>query len=236
MNSSLFIVASTNPTLGKSAQLELWLIFQELLKELDSLKLEFNRKDLEILKSTASQDQLKMIQSALTAKDRLVHSNQALVIKLAEQYSNSALTKAELIQQGNLGLMRAMVKFIPKKNAKFSSYAYFWIKALIFEALYQIDPIYIPPRVKKEMKQSYSYVSLDKESRTWEVADHSDRSTVDEVMLSLNEREREVLKLGFNLDGTGGSLSLALALGCSLESAQQEMDATITKAKILSKI
>lgn len=70
------------------------------------------------------------------AAQKLVTSNLRLVVKIALDYSNIWMQNLlDLIQEGNLGLIRAVEKYNPKKNVKFSYYASFWIKAFIIKHL-----------------------------------------------------------------------------------------------------
>ncbi len=62
------------------------------------------------------------------AEEKLITSNLRLVIRLAKRYSNNNSQILELIQEGNIGLMKAARHFSKKFNVRFSSYAVFWIK------------------------------------------------------------------------------------------------------------
>ncbi|MGV2830554.1 sigma-70 family RNA polymerase sigma factor [Myxosarcina sp. GI1(2024)] len=229
---SSFAIATNNPVLSKSEQLETWLRFSALLEALKSVGLEFNKNDLETYKAQANKQQLKALKVALEARDTLVFTNQALVIKLAEQYSNEVISQSELIQVGNYGLMKALVKFKPKKNAKFSSYAYFWVKAVIFEALYRVDPIYIPQKVQREMEK-FNFVAVEEEDRVKELS-NSDRvtaSTVNEIMANLSDHEQEILSDAFGLDGNTTLLTVALFQGISFEEALAKVEALLTRIR-----
>ncbi len=69
------------------------------------------------------------------AMNRLVEGNLRLVISIARRYACSLIPLADLVQEGNIGLMRAVEKFDPSKGAKFSSYAAWWIKQSMRRAL-----------------------------------------------------------------------------------------------------
>ena len=62
------------------------------------------------------------------AREKLIVSNLRLVVKIAHDFKSLGLPLADLISEGNIGLMRAVEKFDPEKGAKFSSYAAWWIK------------------------------------------------------------------------------------------------------------
>src|ERR1041384_5035914 len=69
------------------------------------------------------------------ARARMIKANLRLVVKIARDYSNFGLPLLDLINEGNLGLMKAVERFDPKKGAKLSTYAAWWIKQAIRRAL-----------------------------------------------------------------------------------------------------
>ncbi len=69
------------------------------------------------------------------ARDRMVRANLRLVVNIARGYSNKELPLQELIEEGNLGLLRAVEGFDPDMNTRFSTYASYWIKQSIKRAL-----------------------------------------------------------------------------------------------------
>ncbi|HIE96642.1 MAG TPA: sigma-70 family RNA polymerase sigma factor [Fuerstia sp.] len=69
------------------------------------------------------------------ARDRMVRANLRLVVNIARGYSNKGLPLQDLIEEGNLGLLRAVEGFDPDMNTRFSTYASYWIKQSIKRAL-----------------------------------------------------------------------------------------------------
>jgi RNA polymerase primary sigma factor len=69
------------------------------------------------------------------ARDQMIKANLRLVVKIAHDYANCGLPLLDLINEGNIGLMKAVKRFDPKKGAKFSTYGAWWIKQSIKRAL-----------------------------------------------------------------------------------------------------
>jgi RNA polymerase primary sigma factor len=69
------------------------------------------------------------------AKRKLIESNLRLVISIAKRFFGSRLSFSDLIQEGNVGLIKAIEKFEPEKEFKFSTYATWWIKQSITKAI-----------------------------------------------------------------------------------------------------
>lgn len=66
-----------------------------------------------------------------TARDHMVRANLRLVVSIAQHYTGKGLSLADLIEEGNLGLLHAVTRYDPSRNTRFSTYATFWIKQAI---------------------------------------------------------------------------------------------------------
>jgi len=81
----------------------------------------------------------------MEARDRMIRSNLRLVVNIAKKFGNRGLPLADLIEEGNLGLLRAVEGFDPEQGSRFSTYASWWIKQAIKRALINsVQPIHIP--------------------------------------------------------------------------------------------
>jgi RNA polymerase nonessential primary-like sigma factor len=169
----------------------------ELSKNLDATQLYLGEIGFSPLLSAEEEVYFsrKALKGHEASRKRMIVSNLRLVVKIARRYNNRGLALLDLIEEGNLGLIRAVEKFDPERGFRFSTYATWWIRQTIERAIMnQTRTIRLPIHVVKELNVYLRAArelaqKLDHEPSAEEIAEALDKPVIDVVkMLRLNER------------------------------------------------
>ena len=131
----------------------------------------------------------------LEAAKKLILSHLKLVMKVARSYSGYNLPHADLVQEGNIGLMKAVKRFDPDRGVRLVSFAIYWIKAEIQEYVVRNWRLVKTATTKAQRKLFFNLRSLKKTLQP--LKSHE----ISEIALELNVKEEEVREMEYRLAG-----------------------------------
>ncbi len=151
------------------------------------------------------------------ARDHMIRANLRLVVKIAHHYANCGLPLTDLISEGNLGLVKAVERFDPRKGAKFSTYAAWWIKQSIRRGLAnQAKTIRLPVHMMEKLTrmrriERQLHEELGREPSHEEIADELDIPARKIAMMK--QSMMQPLSLDNTLDSESGEGTLGDIIG-----------------------
>jgi RNA polymerase primary sigma factor len=146
-------------------------------------------KELNDFEDCTDEELHKIIEEGATAKELLVKSNLRLVVSIAKHYQNQGLQLIDLIQEGNMGLMKAVDKFDYRKGFRLSTYATWWIRQSILRAIAEQGRAIRIPSHMVDMVNKLNKTSYQLEQKL------SREPTMDEIAEKIHCTPEKVLEL-----------------------------------------
>ena len=186
--------AAREPLLTKEEEVELAIIIEHGKESEDKLRAGRLRSEKSILKARQA------VKKAEAARQRFIMANLRLVVSVARKYQGQGLPLLDLIQEGNIGLMRAVELFDWRRGFKFSTYATWWIRQGITRAIADRSrsirlPVHIHDRLRKLNRTRFQFAqTMGREPSREELAKALD-TTVEEIDDLSEMGRREPLSL-----------------------------------------
>ncbi len=180
---------------------------EQYLKEIQSVPLltaEQERQLAKRMKGFKSKDPVR-IDDARAAREQFIKANLRLVVSVAKNYVNKGLAFLDLIEEGNLGLLKAVSRFDPRKKCRFSTYATWWIRQAIRRALVNTAKTVRIPSYMVEVISKWKSTTAELSQKLGRKPDISEIS----VAMGFGDEGMEILKRAMNAsDNLGRPVSL----------------------------
>ncbi len=183
-------------------------------------------RDVELLSPQRERELARRIQEGdEQARAEFIRANLRLVVSVAKRYQGRGVPLDDLIQEGNIGLMRAVEKYDYTRGYKFSTYATWWIRQTITRAIGSMEPVSLDTPVGDGDDATLSAFVEDREAEDPDMAVFADlrSGAIRKALGTLNSREREVLCYRYGLfDGQNYTLEqVAKKYGLTRERVRQ---------------
>ena len=183
---------SADQEIELAKEMEAGVAAYKLLTAQDREKVELTDTERELIAGKTDEELQVMMKVGETARSRLTNANLRLVVSIAKRYVGRGMLFLDLIQEGNLGLLKAVEKFDYSKGFKFSTYATWWIRQAITRAIADQArtiriPVHMVETINKLVRVSRQLLGeLDREPTPEEIAERMDIPV---------ERVREIIKI-----------------------------------------
>jgi RNA polymerase primary sigma factor len=175
----------------------------------------------------------------LQAREQMIRSNLRLVVNIAKNYTNRGLALADLIEEGNLGLLRAVESFDPDHGSRFSTYASWWIKQSIKRALMNsVQPIHVPAyMVEMVAKWKQAQAELEDElGRQPTVQEMANYMKLPERKIRMIKRAVRAFRSGSQPGGGEEGLSLSEILADSKTPPPEQAVFTEAESQLIQRL